>query len=59
MAMGAEAQAVYELAMGALTLYRVLSVEQREPTIEELRALSERNRAQHAQIKADVEARPD
>ncbi len=59
MPVGIGAAAVYEIAMGAITLAQTLATEQREPTDEEIDALSLRNRIKIAQVKADIEKRPD
>lgn len=56
--MGPQAQLIYEGIMAGMTLYRTLSVEQREPTHEELLALSQRNQDLLAQLQAGVTARP-
>jgi hypothetical protein len=47
------------IAMASITLAQTLAVEQREPTDEEIDALSLRNRIKIAQVKADIEGRPD
>ena len=57
--MGPQAQWIYEGVMAGLQLYRALSVEQREPTAEELVALAERNDVFRAQLRLQIEARED
>jgi hypothetical protein len=59
MAVGIGLTAVYEIAIASLTLAQTLAAEQREPTDEEIDALSLRNRIKIAQVKADIEGRQD
>lgn len=57
--MGPTGVLIYEGAMAALTLFRTLMVENREPTLEELQTLEDRNVALISDLRKRVEARTD